>query len=330
MTNPKREKDYVLIIGSSNMDLNIYSKRLPKPGETVTGGTFRQSLGGKGANQAVAASRSGSDVVFIAKIGQDDFGSQMSLKLNKEGINTNYMIRDPQEHSGVAFIMIDENGENMISVAPGANATLSVEEIKKNADIIRNAATLVVQMEIPLETIIEIFQIAAEGEVNKILNPAPLKPIPPELLEKIDIIVPNEGELFRLYSLLGFNKFQDKPLLSKREKIIHASKDISNLGINYIITTLGSKGSLIIEGASDSVTEIPAFRVDAVDTVGAGDCFNGVLASYLTKKNSLIDAVKAATSGASIAVTRKGAQDSMPYEEEIQSRITEYNKIINI
>ena len=163
------ETDYVLIIGSSNMDLNIYSKRFPNPGETVTGGTFKQFLGGKGANQAVASVRSDSKTIFIGKIGQDSFGDQMVSRLIDEGINTNHIIRDSQEPSGVAFILIDENGENMISVAPGANYNLKPEEIRSKTKIIRNANSIVVQMEIPIETIQEIFKIASEGNAIKIV-----------------------------------------------------------------------------------------------------------------------------------------------------------------
>jgi len=312
------------------MDLNIYSKRLPQPGETVTGGAFSKSLGGKGANQAVAAARAGSEVLFIGKIGGDEFGDEMISQLSKDGITTDFIIRDEHDHSGVAFILIDENGENMISVAPGANATLSKEEIDKHAEIIKNASSLVVQMEIPIETIIEVFDIATKGIATKILNPAPLKPVPPKLLKKIDIIVPNEGELFRLHSLLGFITYKDNSELSLSKKILKACEDISTFGVEYIITTLGSKGSMLYNHSSKEMKEIPAFKVDAVDTVGAGDCFNGVLASYLTNDSSIIDAVKAATSAASIAVTRKGAQNSMPYQDEIKNRIKKYNKIIKI
>lgn len=312
------------------MDLNIYSKRLPQPGETITGGTFSKSLGGKGANQAVAAARAGSEVLFMGKIGQDEFGDEMISQLSKEGITIEFIIRDEHEHSGVAFIMIDENGENMISVAPGANATLSKEEIHKHAEIIKNASSLVVQMEIPIETIIEVFDIAKEGKATKILNPAPLKPFPPTVLKNIDIIVPNEGELFRLHSLLGFKAYQDNSERSLTERILKACNDLSIFGVEYIITTLGSKGSMLYDHPSKEMKKIPAFKVDAVDTVGAGDCFNGVLASYLANDSSITDAVKAATSAASIAVTRKGAQNSMPYEDEIKNRIKEYNKSIKI
>ena len=310
------ETDYVLIIGSSNMDLNIYSKRFPNPGETVTGGTFKQFLGGKGANQAVASVRSGSNTIFIGKIGKDSFGDQMVSRLIDEGINTNYIIRDSQERSGVAFILIDENGENMISVAPGANYNLKPEEIRSRSKIIKNANSIVVQMEIPIETIQEIFKIASEGNAIKILNPAPLKLIPIDILSKVDIIIPNEGELYRLHSLLGFNKLMEEG----KQKIVQVSKDLANLGLKFIITTLGNRGCLIFEKRTDKFFEVAAPKVNTVDTVGGGDCFIGVLASILNKGETILNAAKLATVAASIAVTRKGAQESMPLLNEIKKK----------
>ncbi len=314
---------YVLIIGSSNIDMNIYSQCLPKKGETVTGGTFKQFMGGKGANQAVASIRSGMSTIFIAKIGKDSFGDQMLTQLQKEGINVEHIIRDDTEASGIAFIMIDENGENMISVAPGANVKLSPQEIEKNESIVKNATTIIVQMEIPIETIQKIFQIASKGKVTKILNPAPLKPIPHDLFHLIDIIIPNEGELFHLHSLLNLEKL----ISSEDQQIIQASRDISKLGINSVITTMGSKGSMIYQSNPETITKIPAYKVKAIDTVGAGDCFNGVLASKLAQGETLVNAVKYATAAASIAVTRKGAQESMPVAMEIQDRFTKINEI---
>ncbi|MFX1301854.1 MAG: ribokinase [Promethearchaeota archaeon] len=319
------ETEYVVIIGSSNMDLNIYSKRFPNPGETVTGGTFKQFLGGKGANQAVASVRSGARTIFIGKIGLDLFGDQMVSRLRDEGINMDYVIRDPQEPSGVAFILIDETGENMISVAPGANSKLNPNDISSKTEIIENATSLVVQMEIPIETIQYVFSIASKGNVIKILNPAPLKPIPQEILNKVDVIVPNEGELFHLHSLLGFKD----SIKEGKQKIIHTSEDIARLGIKYIITTLGSKGSIIFDGKENNFFEVPAPKVKTVDTVGAGDCFIGVLASMLSRGRSILDAVKYATIAASIAVTRKGAQASMPFLKEIKNRLKDLNGYID-
>ncbi|UCC20392.1 MAG: ribokinase [Promethearchaeota archaeon] len=316
-----KEDDYVLIIGSSNMDLNIYSKRFPNPGETVTGGIFRQFLGGKGANQAVASVRSGAKTVFIGKIGTDLFGDQMISSLTKEGIIMDFVVRDAQNSSGVAFILIDENGENMISVAPGANSKLKSEDINIKAEVIRNARVIVVQMEIPIDTIREIFNIAVKGDAIKILNPAPLKPIPIDILEKIDVIIPNKGELFRLYSLLGFKNLNK----NDHQKIIDASKDIATLGIEYIITTLGNKGCLIFNGKNNSLKQISAPVVNAIDTVGAGDCFIGVLASMLSQGIPILSAAEFATVAASIAVTRKGAQESMPFLDEITNQMNTLN-----
>ena len=317
----EKTENYVLIIGSSNMDLNIYTKRFPNLGETVTGGTFKQFLGGKGANQAVASVRSGARTIFIGKIGNDLFGDQMISRLTDEGVNMDHIIRDPQEPSGVAFILIDENGENMISVAPGANFNLKPEEIRSKTQIIKNATSIVVQMEIPMDTIQEIFKIASEGNVIKILNPAPLKPIPIEVLRKVDIIIPNEAELLRLHSLLGFNNLKEEG----KQKIIHILKNLANIGVNYIITTLGDKGCIIFEKRTDKIFEVSAPKVDAVDTVGAGDCFIGVLACMLSKGETILNAVNYATTAASIAVTRKGAQESMPSLSDIQNKLEKLN-----
>lgn len=313
-----KETDYVLIIGSSNMDLNIYSQRFPNPGETVTGGYYKSFFGGKGANQAVASVRAGTKTIFIGKIGTDLFGDQMIYRLNDEGINTEFVIRDPQNPSGVAFILIDKNGENMISVAPGANSKLSTKDIKNRKEIIKNAKIIVVQMEIPVETIYTIFEIASQGDIIKVLNPAPLKPIPMNIFKNVDIMIPNEGELYKLHSFLDFKKNNKGQL-----KIEQAVKDISSLGVKYIITTLGKKGSLVYIRDKDEFFEIPSPEVKALDTVGAGDCFIGVLASMLSRDEEVLTAVKLATVAASIAVTRKGAQDSMPFLNEIQEK---YNK----
>ncbi len=322
---PNRDQ-YVLIIGSSNMDLNIYSQRFPKPGETVTGGVFKQFLGGKGANQAVASVRSGSKTIFIGKVGIDAFGNDMISQLENEGVNLEHVIKDPHESSGVAFILIDETGENMISVAPGANFKLTPEEVQANSEVVKNAKCVIVQMEIPIETIEEIFKIAKQGEVIKILNPAPLKPISLSILSKIDIIIPNEGELLQLHSLLKLKELFG----TSKDRIIQASKDISRFGIKTIITTLGNKGCILYDAAGDKITEVPAFKVQAIDTVGAGDCFNGVVASKLCQGENILTSVKYAIAAASIAITRQGAQASMPYLNEIEDRFKLYIDNYNV
>ena len=298
------------------MDLVIYSEKLPCPGETVTGGKFERHLGGKGANQAVACSRTGSITYFVAKIGNDDFGNQMISQLSREGIKMQYIISDFENPSGVAFIMVDKKGENMISVAPGANALLKPGDLQKVTQLIKNASVIIVQMEIPTDTISEIFKIAFEGRAIKILNPAPLKKIPLEVLRLIDIIIPNEGELYRMNTLYKLGELTGDP----EQDTLLASRNLSNLGPKIIITTLGSRGCKIYDSEKDEITHISALRVNAVDTVGAGDCFNGILASFLNKGESLINSVKFATIGASIAVSRKGAQSSMPFLDEIEEK----------
>ncbi len=313
------KEKYVLVVGSSNMDLNMYSKRFPTPGETVTGGMFTQSFGGKGANQSVASIRSGSNTVFIGKVGNDTFGAQMLEHLADEGINTTGTIIDPDVASGVAIILIDSNGQNMISVAPGANKKLVQEDLKNAVDIIENASVVILQMEIQLEVIREIFSIASEKKVISILNPAPFKEIPLEVLKTVDIITPNENELYKLHVSLGFKEQQDK----FHEKISNIANDLHSRGINTIIVTLGNKGCFVSERKTGEQYHVSAIEIAAIDAVGAGDCFNGVLASRLCKGDNLRTATRYANVAASIAVTRTGAQTSMPFWNEIEQKYAE-------
>ncbi len=315
----KNEGKYVLVVGSSNMDLNMYSKRFPTPGETVTGGTFTQSFGGKGANQAVASIRSGSNTVFIGKVGNDTFGTQMLEHLANEGIDTSGVILDPDIVSGVAIILIDSKGQNMISVAPGANKKLVKEDLKDATDIIENATVVILQMEIRLEVIREIFGIASEKKVISILNPAPFKEIPLEVLKKVDIITPNENELYKLHNSLGFKEQQE----NLHEKISKVANDLHTCGINTIIVTLGNKGCFVSDRKNGEQYHVSAIQVSAIDAVGAGDCFNGVLASRLSKGDNLRTATRYANVAASIAVTRTGAQSSMPFWNEIEKKFIE-------
>jgi ribokinase len=312
----KKEEDYVLIIGSSNMDLNMYSKRFPTPGETVTGGNFTQSHGGKGANQAVASIRSGSKTVFVGKVGNDAFGTQMLEHLANEGINTSSVIIEPDVASGVAMILIDSQGQNMISVAPGANEKLVKEDLKDVKVIIENANVVIVQMEIQMEVIREIFKITVAKKAISILNPAPFKEIPLEVLKNIDIITPNENELYQLHESLGFKEQQER----QHENIPKVAKDLHSCGINTIIVTLGDKGCFVSDGKNGTQFHVSAIDVDAIDTVGAGDCFNGVLASRLCQGDNLGKAIRYANVAASIAVTRTGAQSSIPFWNEIEKK----------
>ena len=250
----RNKENYVLIVGSSNMDLNIYSKRFPKPGETVTGGTFRQSFGGKGANQAVASIRSGSNTCFIGKVGDDTFGPQMLENLTKEGVNSSGVIIDSKVASGVAIILIDSTGQNMISVAPGANSKLALEDLKDANKIIENATVVMLQMEIPMEVIRDIFNKASRNNAITILNPAPFKEIPLEVLKQISIITPNENELFQLHSSLRFNEHE--------KDISKVANDLYGCGINSIIVTLGDKGCFVSEGNNGQQFHVSAIKVN--------------------------------------------------------------------
>ncbi|MBN1802930.1 MAG: ribokinase [Candidatus Lokiarchaeota archaeon] len=314
---------YVVVVGSSNVDMNIYSERLPKPGETVTGGTFKRFLGGKGANQAVAAARAGASTFFLGKVGTDLFGDEILKRLEQAQIDVKHVARSQTEATGIAFILVDKFGENMISVAPGANATLSKEQVLKSADLIEKARVVMTQMEIPLETIENIYAIAEKGNTIKILNPAPLRNVSRDILKRVDIIIPNEGELFKLNALMDFSDVN----LGNIEHVVQASSNIASIGTKYIITTLGSKGSVLYEKRTGHALHIPALKANAIDTVGAGDCYNGVLASKLCEGKDVLTAVKYATAAASIAVTRKGAQESMPYQDEIKIKFKEIENI---
>ena len=304
---------YVVVVGSSNIDVSIFSKRFPKPGETVTGGIFKQSFGGKGANQAIASRRAGSETFFIGKLGQDSFGQQMIQNFLNEDISTEYILVDKKEASGVAFILLNDERQNMISVAPGANKNLTVKEILCYKSMIENAAVVIVQMEISTDVISKIFNLATNS--IKILNPAPFKKLSLELLKKIDIITPNEIELLDLYNYLESKTLTEFSIneLPKITKAIHQH------GIKKIVITLGKNGCYISDSVNDKRVHVHGEQVKAQDTVGAGDCFNGVLASHLCMGEDLKTSAEYANIAASIAVTKVGAQISIPYKKEIET-----------
>lgn len=303
---------YVVVVGSSNVDISIFSKRFPKPGETVTGGFFKQTFGGKGANQAIASKRSGSETFFIGKIGNDSFGQQMIQNFSNENISTDFILTDKQESSGVAFILLNSERQNMISVAPGANKNLTVEEIIKHKSLIENATVVITQMEISIDVINKIADVASDS--IKILNPAPFKELPLELLKKIDLITPNEIEVLDLYNYLESKNLQEISIndLPKITKAIHRH------GIKKVVITLGKQGCYISDNVTGKKFHIPGKETKAKDTVGAGDCFNGVLASRLCMGDDLKTSAEYANIAASIAVSRVGAQPSIPYKKEIE------------
>ena len=295
----------IVVIGSSNTDMVIKCAHLPAPGETILGGNFFMNAGGKGANQAVAAARLNGDVTFIAKVGDDVFGSQAIELFNKEKINTEYIFIDNKNPSGVALINVDERGENCITVAQGANGNLLVDDVKTLTHVLENADIILIQLEIPIETIEYVAEFCSQHHKKLIVNPAPVCKLSDELLSKISIITPNEKEAEMLTGIA----IQD--IGSAKE----AAKILSAKGIEITIITLGEQGALLY--ANDAFTLISANKVNAVDTTAAGDVFNGALAVAISEKMNMIDAVKFANAAASISVTRLGAQASAPYRNEI-------------
>lgn len=296
----------IVVVGSCNTDMVVKSDRLPVPGETVLGGAFMMNPGGKGANQAVAVARLGGNASFITKTGNDLFGKQSIELFDEEHINTDNILSDPLNPSGVALITVDTNGENCIVVASGANASLSTHDIENARNIIERADILLMQLEIPLETVEYAAKIAFDKNIKVILNPAPAAYLSNELIQCLYAIVPNKTEA----EMLSGIKVSDW----RTAKL--AADAISEKGVNNVIITLGSKGSFIKEG--NSYFEVPVKKIKAVDTTAAGDTFCGALSVGLSEGLSILDAVKFANTASGIVVTREGAQKSIPYRTEIQ------------
>ncbi|MFA6473114.1 MAG: ribokinase [Candidatus Latescibacterota bacterium] len=296
----------IVVIGSSNTDMIVKASRIPHPGETVLGGKFTVAAGGKGANQAVAAARAGGKVTFIARVGDDMFGERSIIEFARDGIDIEHIIRDPEAPSGVALITVDEKGENSITVAPGCNARLSPRDIEKAEKVISSARILLVQLEIPFETVEKAVEIAFAHNVDVLLNPAPAQPMDDAFLKKVSLITPNKNEA----ELLTGIRVDDELSAAKAAGILR------NRGIKSVFITLGAQG--VYTSSPEFRGIIPAFPVKAEDTTAAGDVFNGVLAVSLSKGECLLDAVRFASAAAAISVTRMGAQTSAPYRAEIE------------
>ena len=295
----------ILVIGSSNTDMVIKTKKLPVPGETILGGTFLMNPGGKGANQAVAAARLGGKVRFITKRGNDLFGNQAVGLFMREGIDTEYIVKDPELPSGVALITVDENGENSIVVAPGSNGNLLHEDIPMTVFESEKTEILLLQLEIPMETVEYSAIVATEHNIKVILNPAPACQLSGKLLKYIWLITPNETEAEILTGVT----------ITDIASVKRAAKIIRQAGVKNVIITMGESGAFVM--SEDFSELIPGIKVTPVDTTAAGDVFNGALAVALAEGQEIKDAVLFANKAASIAVTRMGAQASAPYRNEI-------------
>jgi len=293
----------IIVVGSSNTDLVVVAERLPTPGETILGGDFFLVAGGKGANQAVAASRLGTKVAFIARIGKDLFGDQAIKTLSEEGLDLTYLVRDDDYPSGVALIMVGAGGENLIAVSPGANQQLSSRDVARASPAFNQARIVLLQLEIPFETVQAAARLGKDNVATVILNPAPAptEPLSPTIYKAVDILTPNESEA---RSLTGLSNLEE------------AAKKLLNWGVKVVVVTLGAGGVLVANG-SDPVVHIPAFQVTPIDTVAAGDAFNGGLGVALAESKTIEEAVQFAQAAAAISVTRRGAQPSLPSCQEV-------------
>ena len=299
----------IIVIGSSNTDMVIKTEKLPAPGETILGGKFLMIPGGKGANQSVAASRLGGKVTFISKRGNDLFGNQAVGLLMREGVDIKYIVKDPDLPSGVALITVDSTGENSIVVAPGSNGNLLKEDIPSVIFDTGKFEILLLQLEIPIDTVEYSAVTASEHGIKVILNPAPARKLSDNLLKHTWLITPNETEAETITGVI----ITDIPSAER------AAELIQERGVKNVIITLGEAGAYI---KSENYTGlIPGIKVKPVDTTAAGDVFNGALAVAISEGSDLKDAVIFANKAASISVTRMGAQASAPYRNEINSQI---------
>ncbi len=309
MDDSANQSRSIVVVGSSNMDLVVKAARIPAPGETILGGEFLMVAGGKGANQAVAAAKLGAKVFFVARLGNDLFGRKSLDNFRLEGLDTTYVSLTSDAPSGVALIAVDQAGNNAIAVAPGANARLSPDDVRRAEAEIRSAGAVVAQLEVPMATVQCVAEIAHDAGVPFLLNPAPAQWLSPSLLKVVSVLTPNESEA----RILTGVEVVDANSARK------AAEMLLSTGVKAVIVTLGSKGFLLAEGNTTEL--VPAMEVQAVDTTAAGDAFAGSLAVGLAQGQSLREAALFANRVAAFSVTRLGAQPSMPTRSELEEFI---------
>ena len=297
----------LVVLGSINADHILNIEQFPRPGETVIGKQYKVAFGGKGANQAVAAGRSGADIAFIACVGADDIGERVRQQLASDRIDTQPIEAIADSTTGVALIFVNAEGENVIGIDAGANAAVTPDYLARYQQKVIDADALLMQLESPLETVIAAASLAKQHQTQVILNPAPARELPDELLATIDMITPNETEAQRLTGI-AVNDDNDAA---------RAAQALHDKGIATVIITLGSRGVWLSENGNGKL--VPGFKVKAVDTIAAGDTFNGALVTALLEGKNMADAVRFAHAAAAIAVTRPGAQPSVPWREEIDA-----------
>ena len=294
----------ILVIGSIGYDLTTYYEKMPVIGETIVGRKFAQNPGGKGDNQAVAAARAGGDVSFLGAVGDDTYGDILKKNLEDNNVKQNLKVV-PNMSCQIATILVDQNGQNSIIIVPGANNYVDKKQIDENEKLIDESDIILLQLEIPIETVEYAIDIAYKKNKIIILNPAPGQPLSENILKKVDYLTPNESELSLITGMPT----------ETIEQIELASKKIIELGAKNLIVTLGEKGSLLYN--KDGSKLFSAFPTKAVDTAGAGDCFAGVFCTYLSKDYKIDEAIKYANLASSISVTRIGTIPSLPTQKEI-------------
>jgi ribokinase len=305
----------ITVVGSIHVDYTVKLPRLPSVGETVIGVDFKKSPGGKGANQAVAAARLNAETYIVSRVGADEDGQMLLDNLRRNGVHTEYVKIDPTSYTGIALIMVDAQGRNMIAVASGTDAKVSKEDVDLAMDCIRRSDMVLAQLEIPIETTVYALEKAYEAGVRTVLNPAPCRPLPKDLYRKISVITPNRVELSMLTGM---------PTRSLKE-IEEAARSILDLGVENIVVTLGEEGALIVDPSSS--THVKAIRVEAVDTTGAGDAFNAALAVALAEGKSLKEAVFIANAAAALKITKIGAQEGLPRRTELEEFLSKITSI---
>jgi ribokinase len=308
-------KPKIVVIGSANTDMIVKADRIPKAGETIIGDSFMQARGGKGANQAVAAARLAAEVTFVACLGKDTFGQDAFEAYKREGINTEYIVWNNDTPSGVALIVTDAEGENIISVAPGANTKLSPEAVLRAERAIQSADCVLLQLEIPMETVEFAVRLASKHRVQVILNPAPMPTtLPDSLLKRVNFLTPNESELTLLMG-------RDHYHFSEIRHSVNEKFDIET-----VIVTRGKNGAIISSLQTSVPIEVPPFPIQSVDATGAGDAFNGGLAVALARGAQLEDAVRYANAVGALATTKEGAQFSIPTDGDVNAFLKQFSE----
>lgn len=296
----------IVVIGSTNTDMTIQTDVLPQVGDIVAGGRFRICPGGKGANEAIAASRLGGSVSLITKTGNDLFGRQAKQMFSSEGIRTDYIFSDANNPSGVALIMVNNAGEKYISLAQGSITTLSLEEIDKTRSEIMDAKVLLIELETPIETALYAARIASESGVPVIINPSPQQTLPDELFSLASIMIPNRSEASKLTGV-DVNDFDSAE---------EAARKLADKGVETVIITMGHRGALMLRDEETHIIE--AFDADVKDTSGAGDVFCAAVCVAISENKDLLSAMKMASAAAALQVSRDGMMDAIPYRYEVE------------